>query len=214
MALGNTWLALPCLLACVVALWTTRTYYCKICTLILCAGPIEGCSAVLAVRTYCGFQSLVCAFVVCAKEKKQVQKQKLRGGLCSSEAIWLAELMIQLALSKKSTFPAVMFPSRLVLPSAMTWTEKSACFVNLPRSHTHAGASCCCCCHVAVLLYCGWLWCCYYCCLALSSLVACKEKTKEKNNVKKEKDETQVLSFRGYKKRKTKNVPVQQYSYS
>ena len=203
------------MLACVVSLWSTRTY-----TVVLCFSVQGRLKAALLFLRYvdttvsCGFRSLVCAFVVCAKEKKQVQKQKLRGGLCSSEAIWLAELMIQLALSKKSTFPAVMFPSRLVLPSAMTWTEKSACFVNLPRSHTHAGASCCCCCHVAVLLYCGWLWCCYYCCLALSSLVACKEKTKEKNNVKKEKDETQVLSFRGYKKRKTKNVPVQQDSYS
>ena len=28
--------------------------------------------------------------------------------------------------------------------------------------------------------YCGWLWCCYYCCLALSSLVTCNEKTKER----------------------------------
>ena len=26
MALGNAWLALSCLLACVVALWSTRTY--------------------------------------------------------------------------------------------------------------------------------------------------------------------------------------------
>ena len=28
MALGNTWLALSRLLACVVALWSTRMYYC------------------------------------------------------------------------------------------------------------------------------------------------------------------------------------------
>ena len=54
-------------------------------------------------------------------------------------------------VSKKSTSQAVMYTSRLVLPSAMTWTEKSACVANLPHSHkTHARASCClrlwCCC--------------------------------------------------------------------
>ena len=36
-----------------------------VCTLLpCCAGPIEGCSPVLAVRRYCGFRNLVCAFVV------------------------------------------------------------------------------------------------------------------------------------------------------
>ena len=46
--------------------------------LLLCAGPIEGCSAVLAVRRYCsGLRSLVCTFVWCAqKKKRQVQKTK------------------------------------------------------------------------------------------------------------------------------------------
>ena len=43
-------------------------------------------------------------------------------------------------VSRKSTSPAVMFTSRLVLPSAMTWTEKSACVANLPRSHKHTRA--------------------------------------------------------------------------
>ena len=32
-----------------------------VCALLLCAGPIEGCSAVRAVRRYYGFRSLVCA---------------------------------------------------------------------------------------------------------------------------------------------------------
>ena len=147
------WLALSCLLACVVALWSTRTHYCcmnsaALCradwrlggpsqgwvsavflgkyqyyllalrtdkeaafkedkkkhkillqwfsatcgllfharllallhfgrhertivwTLLLCGGPIEGCSLVLAVRRHFGFRSLVCACVVCAEEKK------------------------------------------------------------------------------------------------------------------------------------------------
>ena len=48
-----------------------------VCTLLLCAGPIEGCFAVLAARRYySGFRILVCAFVVCAEEKKQVKKTK------------------------------------------------------------------------------------------------------------------------------------------
>ena len=41
-------------------------------------------------------------------------------------------------VSKKSTSPAVMFTSQLVLPSAMTWTEKSACVANLPHTNTRA----------------------------------------------------------------------------
>ena len=45
-----------------------------------------------------------------------------------------------------------MFTSRLVVPSAMTWTEKSACVANLPRSHTHARASYCCCYGVVAVL--------------------------------------------------------------
>ena len=56
--------------------------------------------------------------------------------------------------SKKTTSPAVMFISRLVLPSAMTWTEKSACVANLPHLHKHTRAlpaACCCYGIVAVL---------------------------------------------------------------
>ena len=50
-----------------------------------------------------------------------------------------------------------MFTSRWVLPSAMTWTEKSACVANLPRSHKHTRARFllllwCCCIVVVVLL--------------------------------------------------------------
>ena len=33
-----------------------------------------------------------------------------------------------------------MFTSRLVLPSAMTWTKKSACVANLPHLHKHIRA--------------------------------------------------------------------------
>ena len=100
----------------------------------------------LAVRRYCcGFRSLVCAFVVCAEEEKQVQKRKtswllvLLAGHMASRADDTAINSFQ-CLSKKSTSPTVMFTSRLVLASAMTWTEKSACAANLPRSDKHTRA--------------------------------------------------------------------------
>ena len=64
-ALGNTWLALVCLLA---LLHSGRHELTAVCAFLLCAGLIAGCSAVLAVRRYCGYRSLVCAFVVCAEE--------------------------------------------------------------------------------------------------------------------------------------------------
>ena len=71
-------------------------------------------------------------YAVPTKEEKQVEKQKLRG--CS-------ELMIQLALSESSTSPAIVFTSRLALPSAMILTEKSnTCVANFPRSQKHARA--------------------------------------------------------------------------
>ena len=75
------------------------------------AGPIEGCSAVLAVRRYYDFRSLVCASW-CSEEEKQVQKQKLRclfvflGGHIASRADDTANNGV---VSKKSTPPAVMF---------------------------------------------------------------------------------------------------------
>ena len=50
------------------------------------------------VDTAVAFGAWFSASVVCVEEK-QVHKQKLRGCLCSSEAIWLAELMIQVALT-------------------------------------------------------------------------------------------------------------------
>ena len=43
-------------------------------------------------------------------------------------------------VSKNSNSPTVMFTTRLVLPSAMTWTEKSACVANLPHLHKHTRA--------------------------------------------------------------------------
>ena len=62
----------------------TKVLRVLLCTLMLRAGPIEGCSAVLAVRRYCAFGAW---FVPSwySEEKKQVQKQKLLC-LCSLEA--------------------------------------------------------------------------------------------------------------------------------
>ena len=91
----------------------------------------------------CGFRSLVRA-----QKKSKFKNKKNFVVVCS-------ELMIQLwiALSKKSTSPAVMFISRLALPSAVTRTEKSnTCVANLPRSQKHAHA------RFLLLLI---VWCCY-----------------------------------------------------
>ena len=52
-----------------------------ICTSLLCAGPITGCSSVHAVRRYCRYRSLDCAFAVCAEEagSKTKDKKKKKG---------------------------------------------------------------------------------------------------------------------------------------
>ena len=48
-------------------------------TLLFCAGPIEGCSAVLAVPTVdTAAVAFGAWFVLCPAEEKQAQKQKLR----------------------------------------------------------------------------------------------------------------------------------------
>ena len=63
-------------------------------------------------------------------------------------------------VSKKSTPPAAMLTSRLVLPSAMTLAEKSACAANLPHLHKHTRARFLLLAVVTVLLlYRGWFWC-------------------------------------------------------
>ena len=155
-----------------------------LCTSLLCAGPIEGCSAVLAVRRYCcDFRSLVCAFVV-FRRRKAGSKTKaslfvLLGGHMASRADDTA------CFVSKSISPAVMFTSRLVLPSAMTWTEKSACVANLPRSrkHTRAPPAACCCYGVAVLRLVLVLLL-LQLPITLSSPVTCNEKTKEKTRRK------------------------------
>ena len=75
-------------------------------TLLLCAGPIEGRSAMPAVRSYYGFRRVVCASW-CTQEKKQVQNKGFVVCLRSLEAILLviAELMMQLPLSSKKVPP-------------------------------------------------------------------------------------------------------------
>ena len=75
---------------------------------------------------------------------------------------------------------AVMFTSRLVLSSAMTWTEKNACVANLPHLHTRALPAACCCYGAAAVLR-SVLVLLLQLPMALSSLlITCTEKTKEK----------------------------------
>ena len=94
--------------------------------------------------------------------------------------------------SKKTTSPAVMFISRLVLHRAMTWTEKSACVANLPHLHKLTRAlpvACCCYYGVVAVLRLVMVLLLLQLHTALSSLVTCNEKTKEKKNVSKESKE-------------------------
>ena len=90
------------------------------------------------------------------------------GGHTASRADDTASIVV----FKKSTSPTVMFTRRLVLPSAMTWTVKSACVANSPQLHNYTRARFLLLAVVMVLvLYGGWFWCCYYCNTAAYSLV-------------------------------------------
>ena len=145
MALGNSWLALSCLLACVVALWSTRTYYCMYFAALCRADWRLFCCAC---GTYgrCCFYGFLSLFVLCPRKKWRKFKNK---SFVVVQSWWWYSYI---TLSKKSTPPAVMFTSRLALPSVMTWTEKSTtCAANLPRSQKHTRARfllllirCCC----------------------------------------------------------------------
>ena len=196
--LSNTsGLALSCLLACVVALWSTRKYYCCICFATLYRAELKAvllCLRYVDVLLLWLSELLACmGFLVFRRRKKQVRKQKLRC-LCSLEDIFLAELMMRFV--SKNTSPAVMFTSRLILLSAMTRTEKSACVAKLPRSHKHTRA------RFLLLL----LWCCcnnaggcgaatYYlllCLVASSSLVTRKKKKEKEKNVTKSKESKEL----------------------
>ena len=74
-ALGITGLALICLLALPLPGQHERT---AVRSLLVCAGPIAGCPAVLVVRSYCGYGSLVFAFVVCTEASEKVKKTKTK----------------------------------------------------------------------------------------------------------------------------------------
>ena len=111
--------------------------------------------------------------MVCAEEAGSKTKTS-RLFVFSSEAMARRADTTALTVSlQEEHLPVVMVTSRLVLPIAMTWTEKSACIANLPRSHKH---TCVLPADAIVLLYCGWL-CCYttttYCCLRSLALVTC-----------------------------------------
>ena len=156
----------------------------------VCAGPIERCSAVLAVRRCYGFRSLVCA--CWCSEEKQFQKQKLRC-LCSLDAIFASRADdIQLAL-----WPRRAPPQQSCSPrgwySPVPWLGLKRAPV-LRTCHTYTKTR-------ARFLLLDVLWCCY--CIAgsdaastlrlpmpipLSSLlITCNEKTKEKKKSQKAK---------------------------
>ena len=79
-----------------------------------------------------------------------------------------------------------MFTSRLVLPSAMTWTEKSAFVANLPHLYKHTRAIPAACCLILLLL--SVLRVLVLQLIALSSLlVTCNEKRKKKRTSQKAK---------------------------
>lgn len=85
-ALGETfvlagWLALPHFAVC----RHEHTRYCARCTFLLGAGPIAGCSTVLAAREYCGYRRLVSAvtFLAVFSEEaglKKTKREKKREG--------------------------------------------------------------------------------------------------------------------------------------
>ena len=105
---------------------------------ILCCSVQGRLKAVLLCLRYVDTMAFGAWFVLLGVQKKKSRFKNKRYvvRLCSLEVILLAELMLQLNnsfFSKKSTSPAVMFTWWLVLPRALTWTEKSACVANLPH---------------------------------------------------------------------------------
>ena len=111
---------------------------------VLCCSVQGRLKAVLLCLRYVDTMAFGAWFVLLGVQKKRSRFQNESFVVCLfflGEAIRLAELMIQLPfVSKKSTSPAVLFTSRLVLPSALAWTEKSACVANLPHLHKHTRA--------------------------------------------------------------------------
>ena len=63
-------------LACVVAICCLVDTNVLLYVLCCCAGPNASCSALIAVRKYCGRRSLVCAFTSRCAQKMEVQPKK------------------------------------------------------------------------------------------------------------------------------------------
>ena len=153
-----------------------------VCTLLLYAGSIEGCSAVLAVRRYLAFGAWFVPSWCAQKKKSRFTKQKNLVVLCSSEAGWLAEVMIQLALTlplQEEHLPSTHVHLAVGTPQChdLDWEER-LCRELATLTHTRTRFLLL----FLILLHCGRLWCCYYCCLAfpLSSLVTRTKRKKEK----------------------------------
>ena len=164
-ALGNTWLSLS---VCLLALSHSSRHERTTVLYVLCCSVHGRLKAVLLRLQYVDTAVFGTWFVPSwlAQKKKSRLNNNFFEAVCApwkpceyGLQIWWYSYLWR-CLSKKSTFPAVMFTSRLIVPGAMTWTEKSACVANLP--HTRA--------HFLVLL----LWCCCIACGAATMTAACR----------------------------------------
>ena len=124
--------------ACLLALsYSGRYELTTVCTLLLCAGPIEGCSAVLAVRKYCGFRSWV---YKCAQKKKSGFKNK------NFVVVSVPRRPYGWRADDTASFDSVS-PRRAVVFTSMSWLRLRRAPVSRTcqaHTNTHARASYCC----------------------------------------------------------------------
>ena len=141
---------------------------------------MAGGSAAIALRRYCGFRNLFCAFVVVIGEEKQIQK-------------WLADLMIQLPLTvplQEEHLPSSHVHLAVGTPQLGLRRATPVSRTCHAHKNTHTRASCCCCCDavslrlVVVLLRLILRSTTTAAYVALSSLVTCNEKPNKKNRQK------------------------------
>ena len=153
MALGNTWLALSCLLACVVALWSTRTYY-RMNSAALCRADWRLFSCV------CGTLILwLSELVLCLRG---VRRRRKAGS--KTKTSWWFVILLHTAIRADDTASSLQEPRRarhLQSCSPRGWYSpvpwlglRRAPVTRTCHAHTntHARASSCCFHDVAVLL--------------------------------------------------------------
>ena len=154
MALGNTWLALSCLLACVVALWSTRTYYCMK-SVALCRADWRLLSC--ACGSYVDTVALGAWFAPawCAQKKKRRFENK------NFVVVLLLHMAIRAdtaSFLREEHLPCSHVHLAVGTPQCHDLTE-SASVANLPRSRKHTRARFLLLAVMLLLYYWGWLWC-------------------------------------------------------